>query len=84
MLDYLSIFAGEAVFIFLILLNIRAISKNMMAATLITEFLGAAAGFYLIGQIADTHTWDRQLAYALGATFGSWLGMCMSKHWKEA
>lgn len=80
----LFIFVAETVLILMLTVNFRACAKGHTAMTIGTDGLIAGLGFTLIRWIAEASGQLEQSAYVAGAMVGAWLGMTLTRHWKEA
>jgi hypothetical protein len=76
----LLLFAMNGVNYLLLVLNFRAVAQGSLSRTAITDALIAAAGFTIIGRVADAERGVLEhVAYVAGGVVGSVLALLLSR-----
>jgi predicted alpha/beta-fold hydrolase len=79
----LAIGALEFLAFLIVTINFRACAKGKIGLTVGTDVLISANGFLLTKMIVQASTPAEMIAYVVGASLGSTLGMLLTKRWDE-
>jgi uncharacterized membrane protein len=81
---YIVLFFGQALGMLLVSCNIRALARNMRAMTAVTEFGYALLSFFVLRKVAEASSPFEAIAYAAGATVGSFGALYITQHWDRS
>ena len=77
-----ALFAALQFLNFLVLvINIRAISHEQIAAAIVTDGLACVLGWTLIKRVSQASSWPARVGYVAGGMSASWVGIWLTRTW---